>query len=40
MPRVSYFYGIAIRIYHVQELMEDWDLAQAHQRLKSIEPLE
>jgi hypothetical protein len=85
MPRISYFYGIAIRIHyqehppphfhavygdevgqieiqtgrliegrlprrvlalvqewrklHIDELMEDWDLAQAHLRLKSIEPL-
>ncbi len=86
MPRISYFYGITIRIYyrehppahfhalygdeiarieietgkvlegrlprralalvrkwrslHVDDLMEDWNLAQAHQRLKAIEPLE
>jgi len=86
MPRISYFYGIAIRIYydehppphfhalygddvgqieietgkliggalprralalvrrwrklHIHELMEDWNLAQAHQHLKMIEPLE
>jgi len=86
MPRISYFYGIAIRIYfnehppahfhaiygadiaqieietgkvlegklprralalvrrwrklHVDDLMEDWNLAQAHESLKPIEPLE
>jgi Domain of unknown function (DUF4160) len=86
MPRISYFYGITIRIYfhehspahfhalygddiaqveietgrvlegklprralalvrrwrklHVDALMEDWKLAQAHKRLKVIEPLE
>jgi len=86
MPRISYFYGITIRIYydehppphfhalygdevgqieietgkliggslprralglvrrwrklHMKELMEDWTLAQAHERLKMIEPLE
>ena len=86
MPSISYFYGIAIRIYysehppahfhalygehvgqieiatgkliqgklprrvlalvrewrklHMEELMEDWDLAQGHKPLKTIEPLE
>ncbi|MCJ7528420.1 MAG: DUF4160 domain-containing protein [Methyloceanibacter sp.] len=86
MPRISYFYGIAIRIYydehppphfhavygdeigqieiqtgklisgklprrvlglvrewrrlHMGELMEDWNLAEAHKPLKTIEPLE
>jgi hypothetical protein len=86
MLRISYFYGITIRIYydehppphfhaiygdevgqieietgkliggglprrvlalvrqwrklHMDELMEDWDLAQAHESLKPIEPLE
>jgi len=86
MPRISYFYGISIRIYydehppphfhalysedvgrieiqsgkliggklprrvlalvrewrklHMDELMEDWNLAEGHKPLKMIEPLE
>jgi len=86
MPRISYFYGIAIRIYydehvpphfhaiygdeagqieietgkliagklprrvlalvrqwrrlHLDELMDDWNLALAHEPLNPIEPLE
>jgi Domain of unknown function (DUF4160) len=86
MPNISYFYGIAIRIYfndhppahfhavygdyvgqidiatgkllhgtlprrvlalvrqwrklHMEELMEDWSLAQARKAMKPIEPLE
>lgn len=42
MPEVSRFLGIIITFNydeHRDELIEDWNLAQAEQPLKKIEPL-
>ena len=47
MPTIRQFFGIAIQMFwiewaleHRPELMEDWNLCQAKQHPKKIQPLE